>query len=115
SDFLPGMLGAAATYPALGVFPGMAVASVVGWRRSRARRWLLGLCFSPLVSATLGWVLLRAGVPLPSASRAIAIGGALLWAALELVRARAPEAESEPGEPMPLPVALWSLALAVAV
>jgi hypothetical protein len=112
---LPGIAGAALTYPALGVFPGMAVALLVGWRQSLSRRWLLGLTLAPLASAGAGWALGRAGVALPDAARAITWGGAVLWAALELLRARAPEPAGGDEEPVPAWVTRWSLGLAAVV
>ena len=112
---MPGMAGAAAIYPALGVFPGMALAMLVGWRRSRSRRWLLGLTLAPLASAIAGWALMRGGLPLAASARAIAIGSWLAWLALELLRARSPEVEPEGGEPEPRRVSVLSLGLAIAV
>lgn len=112
---LGGIAGTIAVYPALGAFPGLAAALVLGWRWSRGRRWLLGLTLSPLVSASAGWMLMTAGLPLLSAARAIAIAGFAAWALLEALRARHDEAPPDEGEPVPALVRWWSLGLAAAI
>jgi hypothetical protein len=112
---LGGIAGTVASYPALGVFPGLAAALVLGWRWSRGRRWLIGLTLSPLVSAAAGWTLMAAGLPLPSAARAVALVGFAAWALLEALRARHGEAPPDEGEPLPALVRWWSLGLAAAI
>lgn len=112
---LRGIAGTIAIYPALGVFPGLAVALILGWRWSRGRRWLIGLTLSPLVSASAGWALMAAGLPLSSAARAVALAGFVSWALLEALRARHDEAPPEEGEPLPAWVRWWSLGLAAAI
>ncbi len=92
--WLGGIPGAVALYAALGVFPGMALATALGGRSSRERRWLLGLAIAPLVSAAAGWMLLAAGVALPLAARIIAAAGFAAWALLEALRGRHPRRSS---------------------
>ena len=112
-----GIAGAIALYPALGVFPGMAVAFLLGGRASRAQRWLIGLTLSPLVSAIAGWALMAAGVTLPVAARAVALAGLVAWTLLEMLHAGRAEtaADADEGEPLPPLVRWWSLGLAAAV
>jgi len=114
-QYLGGVAGTIAIYPALGVFPGLAAALVLGWRWSRGRRWLIGLTLSPLVSASAGWALMAAGVPLPSAARAVALAGFAAWAVLEALRARSGEAPAEAGAPLPRAVRWLGLGLAGAI
>ncbi len=112
---LPGIAGAIGIYPALGVFPGMAVALLLGWRWSGARRRLLGLTLSPLVSAVAGWMLMAAGLALPIAARIVALSGFAAWVLLEALRARGAESPPDESEPLPALVRRWSLGLAAAV
>ncbi len=112
---LRGIPGAIASYPALGVFPGMALAVLLGWRWSRTRRWLIGITLSPLVSAAAGWMLMSAGVPLPLAARALALASFAAWALLEALRARHDEPAADEAEPLPALVKRWSLGLAALV
>ena len=53
---LPGTIGALCLWPALGVFPGMALAMLLARRDPRAVRWLLGLTLSPVVTSA-AWLL----------------------------------------------------------
>ena len=115
SPRVPGIAGDVALYPALGVFPGMTAALLLGWRWSRGRRWLLGLTLAPLVSAGAGFGLASAGLPLAAAARDIAIAGFAMWLALEALRAWRGVGLAEEGEPLPPLVARWSLGLAAAI
>lgn len=112
--WLPGIAGQIALYPALGVFPGMAAAALLAGRARSAPRWTLGLTISPLVSATAGVLLLKAGLAPASAVLAIASAGFALWALAALLL---PGIETQDQDPEPAPdlrfVLGWAILLAV--
>ena len=97
--FLPGVAGDWCLFPALGVFPGMALATWLPLERGTFARWVLGLAVSPLVSTVAAWALMSAGLPLPAAARVAAVLGWALWLLAELREARrsGPATESREG------------------
>ena len=82
--FLPGVLGDWCLFPALGVFPGMALATLLPLERGTFARWALGLAVSPLVSTVAAWALMSAGLPLPASALGVAVLGWALWLLAEL-------------------------------
>ena len=110
---LPGPIGQIALYPALGVFPGCALAWLLFPDASSATRAVVGVALAPLVASIAGWALAAAGLPFAVATGAIAATTWLLWASLSL-RDRRGRAMPE-GEDAPAPRALWLLALGLAV
>lgn len=114
---LPGLPGQVALWPALGVFPGMPLALLLGWRRSAQVRGVLGVALAPLVAALLGWLLGRAGVGLARAALVIGVGSWLAWITLEFLRMRRVPAAAvdDPDEPAPVRILGWTLAIAVAL
>ncbi|MBI5711351.1 MAG: hypothetical protein HZC42_13790, partial [Candidatus Eisenbacteria bacterium] len=110
APWLPGLAGQAALYPALGVFPGMAVAWLLAGRGPAAPRWTLGLALSPLVSAGAGALLVLGGMSLPASSRLIAAAGFALWVAGEALR---PATRGADGVE-PAPELRWQVGLGVA-
>ena len=85
---LPGIPGAVALYPLLGVLPGLALAELVPLAEGALARWALALAVAPLVSTTAAFGLMEAGLSLAVAARAVAIGAWAVWLALRLRRAR---------------------------
>ena len=69
--FAPGVLGDWGLFPMLGVFPGVALATLLPLERGPLARWTLGIAISPLVATVAAWGLMRAGLPLPAAARAV--------------------------------------------
>ncbi len=110
APWLPGLAGQAALYPALGVFPGMALASLLAGRGPGAPRWTLGLALSPLVSAAAGALLVLGGMSLPASSLLIAAAGFVLWVAGEALRSttRGPDSVE------PAPELRWQVGLGAA-
>ena len=108
---LPDVAGAWALYPLLGVFPGLAAARLLPLERTPFARLALGLAAAPLVSATAGWTLCAAGVPLAAAARLVAAAGWTVWAALAW-RDAAGTAAPEPGVRF---AALWAVGAALVV
>ena len=98
--FLPGVAGDIAAFVWLGVFPGLALTRLFLPGTSVSTRWTLGLALAPLATAVAGWALLRAGHPLPTAARLIALGGWFLFAGGEArgFAARASSADDAPGD-----------------
>ena len=94
--WLPGVPGAIALFPLLGIAPGLLLAEAVPMRSGSIARWALALAASPLLSCVLAWALLQAGLPLPVAARVVALGALLSFGALAWVRAR--RAAAEPAE-----------------
>ena len=86
--FLPGAVGDGCLFPALGVFPGMALATLLPLERGTFARWVLGLAVSPLVSTVAAWALMSAGLPLPASALGVAALGWALWLLAELREAR---------------------------
>ena len=93
---LPGSLGAWAIYAALGLFPGLALARIAPLEGGRIARNALGLAIAPLASASCGWALIAAGMPIPAAARLVAALGWGAWVWLTL-RGPAPAEAPEPG------------------
>lgn|GEM_PF-3110905 len=87
-----GAIGAWGIFPLLGVFPGVALATLLPLERNPLARWALGLAASPLVATSLAWTLQRAGLPLPDAARAVAAVAAAAWALAEWRLARGADA-----------------------
>ena len=85
---LPGTIGDWCIFPALGVFPGMALATLLPLERGTFARWVLGLAVSPLVSTVAAWALMSAGLPLPASALGVAALGWALWLLAELREAR---------------------------
>lgn len=111
SRWLPGWAGQATLYPALGVFPGMALASLIAGRRADAPRWTLGLALSPLASTAAGALLLMVGMTLPASSLLVALAGYAGWAAAEALR----PATAAPDGVEPAPDRRWQVGFAVAL
>jgi hypothetical protein len=109
SPALPGVAGQIALYPALGVFPGMALATLLAGRERHAPRWALGLALAPLVSTTLAVPLVMGGWPLSDAARAVALVGFVTWL-LGTLRPRLP-GHAFAGDPAP--DLRWMLALSL--
>ena len=86
--FLSGVPGDWCLFPALGVFPGMALATLLPLERGTFPRWVLGLAVSPLVSAVAAWALMSAGLTLRAAALGVAVLGWALWLLAELREAR---------------------------
>ena len=86
--FLPGVVGDWCLFPALGLFPGMALATLLPLERGTFARWVLGLAVSPLVSTVAAWALMSAGLPLPASALGVAALGWALWLLAELREAR---------------------------
>jgi hypothetical protein len=104
--FVPGSIGAALLYPALAFFPGALLVRALPLGESPLARFAFALALSPLAASLAGWALVTAGVPLPAAARAVAIGCAALWIAI------APrKAPGEPGEPF----AVWRVPVLIAL
>jgi len=114
---LPGIMGQVALWPALGIFPGMPLALLLGWRRPAQVRGLLGVTLAPLIAALLGWVLACGGMSLGAAAIATSAGSWLAWVALEFVRMRRPPAETieDPDEPAAVRILSWTFGIAVAL
>ncbi len=110
SEWLRGLPGEITLYLMLGAFPGLAVAWLLIPRASATTRWTLGLALAPLVSSVLGWCLMRLGVAVPVATRAIGLAGWLAWTALEL-RTPRPSAGEDLGEQAPGSGWAWALSL----
>jgi hypothetical protein len=111
---LPGAPGELAAFVWLGVFPGMAAVRLLLPASPPATRWTLGLALSPLVAAVAGWVLLRAGQPLPTAARLIGLTSWILFAGGE-ARGLASRRDSEDDAPGDRTAWGWTLAAAVFV
>lgn len=86
--FLPGAFRDWGLFPLLGVFPGVALATMLPLERGTLARWTLGLALSPLVAAGAAWALMSAGLPLPAAARIVAVAGLALWLLAELREAQ---------------------------
>ena len=112
---LPGTAGALCLWPALGVFPGMALATLLARRDPRSVRWLLGLTLSPVVASSAGWALLRGGVPIRTAAIGIAAAGAIAWWVLEATVARGEPDRDETPEPSAVKAIACALAALVAL
>jgi hypothetical protein len=85
-------------FPLLGVCPGVALAALLPLERGTFARWTLGLVASPLVVTVCAWALMRAGLSLPVAARAVAGGGLALWLWTESRRDVRTPAGDAPGE-----------------
>lgn len=109
--FVPGPAGDVAAFVWLGVFPGLALTRLLLPGASASTRWTLGLALSPFAAATVGWALLHAGHPLPTAARLVAIGGWFLFAGGE---ARGFVARGVPADDAPGDRAAWGWAVAAA-
>ena len=95
--FVPG-LGEWGLFPLLGIFPGVALATLLPLESGALARWTLGIAVSPLASCACAWVLMRAGLTLPAAALSTAAAGLALWLWTEsVVTTRAP-AGDEPRE-----------------
>ena len=79
----PGLLGQIGLHAWLGVFPGLAIASLLLPRSSDTTRVTLGLALSPLVSALAACALLAANLDLLTASRLIGVAGWVLYTGAE--------------------------------
>ncbi len=86
--FMPGVIGDWGLFPMLGVFPGVALATMLPLERGAFARWTLGLALSPLVVTAAAWALMSAGLTLPAAARIVAVAGLALWVLAELREAR---------------------------
>jgi hypothetical protein len=86
--FLHGVPGDWCLFPALGVFPGMALVTLLPLERGTFARWVLGLAVSPLVSTVAAWALMSAGLPLPASALGVAVLGWALWLLAEVREAR---------------------------
>jgi hypothetical protein len=109
---LPGAAGDVPAFVWLGVFPGLALARLLLPAAPAGTRWTLGLALSPLAASVAGWVLLRAGNPLPVAARIVALGGWILFAAGE---SRSLAGGERSGADAPGDRAAWAWGLAAAL
>jgi hypothetical protein len=109
----PGLAGQIGLYAWLGVFPGLAISSLLLPRASDATRVTLGLAFSPLVSALAACALLAANLDLLTVSRLIGVGGWVLYTGAEARHLGRP-AEEPSAAPM-LDRFAWGWLLACAV
>lgn len=94
---LPGVPGAFGIFPLLGVFPGVALATLLPLERHPLARWTLGIAASPLIATLLAWALMGAGLSLPIAARIVAIAAMAAWALAEW--GLAPDAPAETSRP----------------
>jgi hypothetical protein len=94
--FVPGPLGAALTYPALGFVPGAVLMRWLRLGRGRVTRTALALALAPLVTTIAAWGFVAAGLDLPAAARLVAVLAWIAWCAGRLRPAGGTEVDREP-------------------
>jgi hypothetical protein len=108
----PAWISELASYPLLGVIPGLVLVELLLPAVSSFTRVTVGIAVAPLLSALAGLALVASGLSFPRAAAITAAAGIVLWLLLGL---RTRRTAAEPGEDVPIPRAALGIAIGLAV